>query len=292
MGDSRCNYEYINSIAKITEKCQVLANDCEFNYFSLIKVNFCYFNDQKVATILIAILIIGFCFYFVANTADKYLAPVLGTMSEKLNLSQNLAGLTLLALGNQAPDVVVAIISGGDENEGITISLGAVLGSSLMILHIVLSTVVLLGNDFNVVPANYIRDFSVFLFSLVIIVLFGFLKEIALWQSICFFCLYIAYVGLCIFMDRKLDDTQIEQDTDDLIKDDVTQDYDIKLFKDEVAVVTQKEINIKDEVQQNYFYKRIDWTAVRKRSRLYSKTTLFKKFKYGLIKSYIQWSET
>lgn len=54
---------------------------------------------------------------------ENYLSPSLTKISEQLGFSQTLAGVTLLALGNGAPDVFTAIIAGGSgesgENDGI-----------------------------------------------------------------------------------------------------------------------------------------------------------------------------
>ena len=45
------------------------------------------------------------CFYVLGSTADAYLSPVLAGISKHLKISQSLAGVTLLAFGNGAPDV-------------------------------------------------------------------------------------------------------------------------------------------------------------------------------------------
>ncbi len=49
------------------------------------------------------------CFWVLGSTADAYLSPVLATISKHLKLSQSLAGVTLLAFGNGAPDVFASI---------------------------------------------------------------------------------------------------------------------------------------------------------------------------------------
>eukprot|EP00966_Prymnesium_polylepis_P219024 5068170-Prymnesium_polylepis.1 len=45
-----------------------------------------------------------FLFSLVASTADEYMVPNLERLSDMLKLSPNVAGVTLLALGNGAPD--------------------------------------------------------------------------------------------------------------------------------------------------------------------------------------------
>jgi len=55
--------------------------------------------------------------YTLASTADIYLSPALETMTVKFGLSDSLAGVTLLAFGNGAPDVFSSISAAGD-NDG------------------------------------------------------------------------------------------------------------------------------------------------------------------------------
>ena len=47
--------------------------------------------------------------YNLASTADQYLSPALEYVTVKFNLSESLAGVTLLAFGNGAPDVFSSI---------------------------------------------------------------------------------------------------------------------------------------------------------------------------------------
>ena len=47
--------------------------------------------------------------YNLATTADSYLSPTLEQITLKFKLSESLAGVTLLAFGNGAPDVFSAI---------------------------------------------------------------------------------------------------------------------------------------------------------------------------------------
>ena len=55
--------------------------------------------------------------YNLGSTADSYLSPALETISDKFSCSESLAGVTLLAFGNGAPDVFSAIAASGDSSE-------------------------------------------------------------------------------------------------------------------------------------------------------------------------------
>ena len=129
--------------------------------------------------------------------------PALGIISEKLHLSQNLAGLTLLALGNQALDVIVAFVAGDDENEGVETSLGSLLGGGMIVVSLVLSTVVLLGKEVKVIWSNFIRDLGMYLIALGYVTTLGAFGRITLWQSCLFLCFYTIYVIICFVMDKR-----------------------------------------------------------------------------------------
>ena len=68
-----------------------------------------------VAFVPFNLIILAIAMYLLGSTADIYLSPALETISEKLGCSESLAGVTLLALGNGAPDMFAAISAGGTE---------------------------------------------------------------------------------------------------------------------------------------------------------------------------------
>ena len=48
-------------------------------------------------------------FYVLGAATSKFLVPILNSISDALRLSQNVAGVTFLALANGAPDVFTSI---------------------------------------------------------------------------------------------------------------------------------------------------------------------------------------
>lgn len=58
-------------------------------------------------------LIFVISMYLLGSTADEYLVNSLQFISQKLRLSETLAGVTLLALGNGAPDVISSFTAAG-----------------------------------------------------------------------------------------------------------------------------------------------------------------------------------
>ena len=76
---------------------------------------YCTFNDwfgdtgKIILLVPIGILLMYILMYNLASTADAYLSPSLEDMTVKFGISESLAGVTLLAFGNGAPDVFSAI---------------------------------------------------------------------------------------------------------------------------------------------------------------------------------------
>lgn len=225
----------------------------EIDYFSLYYFNYCIVNNRPWLTWPILIIILLLCFYFISTTGNDYLAETLGIISEKLKLSQNLAGLTLLALGNTAPDVAVAIVSGGDSDEGLTYSLSSVLGGGSMVFGFVLSTVIFLGKEVSVSGFSFIRDLMTYL----IIVLFVFIigvtyKKMNIFIAVAIFGLYVLYVVICIFMESKFKEKNDSTGESSLgIDDDNSsnsdEDEDKEKFKLEIFNDEEKENNEQKE---------------------------------------------
>ena len=207
-----CSYEVLHqdwsnqthpTPSSIKSQCSYITKCCEGTYFTILKIHYCNSIPSSI-TMMIIILLILLCFYILSSTGNDYLANVLGRISEKLKLSQNLAGLTLLALGNQAPDVAVAIVAGGDKNEGFSTALGSLLGGGGLVVGLVCSSVIVLGNGVKVYKGNYVRDIGVYLIAIFIIISFGFfLQKIKFWMAIVIFSIYILYVIICVLMDKE-----------------------------------------------------------------------------------------
>ncbi len=88
-------------------------------------------------------MVVVLCFYILGSTADVYLSPALARISKMCKMSENLAGVTLLALGNGAPDVFSSIAASGDGDSGVSVAIGTLVGSGFFVGNFVLAMVVL-----------------------------------------------------------------------------------------------------------------------------------------------------
>ena len=189
--------------------CQCLADNLDdVDYFSLYYFNQCVVGNKPWLTWPLLILIIVLCFYFLSTTGNDYLAETLGIISDKMKLSQNLAGLTLLALGNTAPDVAVAIVSGGDDDDaeggdqGLVNSLSSVLGGGSMVFGFVLSSVVFFGKNVKVSGFSFIRDLSAYLIIVSFVLIIGLTyKNMNLFIAFVILGLYVIYVVISVLTE-------------------------------------------------------------------------------------------
>jgi sodium/potassium/calcium exchanger 6 len=108
-------------------------------YYCGFQASFCE-NGKSVIMLPVAVIAIVIAMYNLGSTADSYLSPALEAVSDKFMCSESLAGVTLLALGNGAPDVFAAIAAGGDE-DGLNLQVSSLIGSSFFIVCVVMGLV-------------------------------------------------------------------------------------------------------------------------------------------------------
>jgi sodium/potassium/calcium exchanger 6 len=96
------------------------------------------------------------------DTAESYFTPTLLKISKYIHLSENAAGVTLLALGNGSPDLSAIIMGVLSQKPGFAI--GAPIGGGLFVTTVVLGLVIL-STDVVVSGVPFIRDVMFYLIS-------------------------------------------------------------------------------------------------------------------------------
>ena len=82
-----------------------------FNYYSMYYCDFYHYGavGRIILVVVVSVLILFVLMYNLSSTADNYLAPALEYLTIRFSINESLAGVTLLAFGNGAPDVFSAI---------------------------------------------------------------------------------------------------------------------------------------------------------------------------------------
>jgi len=88
---------------------------------------YCTFSDafgdsgMYISFFIVGGFLIFVGMYLLSDTADAYLSPCLEFITERLICNESLAGVTLLAFGNGAPDVFGSIAAAGDPDSNSTL---------------------------------------------------------------------------------------------------------------------------------------------------------------------------
>ena len=145
---------------------------------------------------------LGYLFYCAALIVDLRLVPNLATISEFFRLSDVVAGVTLLALGNGAADIITAMTSVEGSRNGGNLAIAGLVGSALF--GVVVNTSVIAFCFSPVVdPSTCTRDLLVLVLALAAICYILEDEFLLAWEAITFFVLYLIYILVVIFRERK-----------------------------------------------------------------------------------------
>ena len=171
-----------------------LHNPCvSQGYIDYLYLFYCNFEIFPLLGYCLLFLWLLVLFYLFGNTA--YFCSSLEDLSKLLNLSPTIAGVTLLSLGNSAPDVFASVVSFmGDGTSDF--GFNTVLGGASFVTCVVVGILSILAKqeEFRVNRDAFVRDICFFLLvlaSLIFILIYG---KINMWGAMGFLLMYIVYV--------------------------------------------------------------------------------------------------
>ena len=203
--------------------CDVSVGPLSLNYLMLYK---CTATTTVTSVLMFAALIVWLflLFYLLGHTADAYFSPTLSNICDTLHVSYDVAGVTLLAFGNGAPDVFSAIAANTNtitnsnniqpnqnmlnmtnttsvtSADDLSMGLNALLGAGVFVTTAVVGCVALV-TPVHVQQKAFVRDVLFYMLSLLLLFVLGLHASVTTVTSLTMLLLYVVYVVVVVAMD-------------------------------------------------------------------------------------------
>ncbi|KAK7380792.1 hypothetical protein VNO78_33311 [Psophocarpus tetragonolobus] len=164
-------------------------------YINYLQIFYCSFGHSPILGHVLLIVWLVVLFYLLGDTASNYFCNNLEGLSDILRLSPTIAGVTLLSLGNGAPDFFASVVSFTRSNDG-AVGLNSILGGAFFVSSAVLGVISFLvsAKEIAIDKASFIRDVIFFLLSLFILLVIISIGKLSLLGSIFYVSIYFLYV--------------------------------------------------------------------------------------------------
>ncbi|XP_041456331.1 mitochondrial sodium/calcium exchanger protein-like isoform X2 [Lytechinus variegatus] len=198
------DYHTFNSSAK---KCEFIQTngDCQNSdgFINYLQVIYCSFPGLRPLGLVCLGLWLIYLLITLGVTAEVFFCPNLDVMARTLKLSQNIAGVTLLAFGNGAPDIfsaIAAITNARDGEAGLAI--GALFGAGIFVTTVVAGSIAV-TRPFKMVERPFLRDSIFYLVAAFWTFYILYKGSIVLLEAVGYILLYVVYV-IVVFVGRKI----------------------------------------------------------------------------------------
>ncbi|CAO2648713.1 Nn.00g096620.m01.CDS01 [Neocucurbitaria sp. VM-36] len=171
----------------------VLANcpDEEAGVISYLTLYYCRLPHAKPVAFMLMTLWLGLLFSTIGIAASDFFCINLNTISRMLGMSESLAGVTLLALGNGSPDVFSTFAA--FRTHAASLAIGELIGAACFITAVVSGSMALI-RPFQVAHRSFVRDVAFFLVAAAFSMGFIVDGKLHLWESATMVAFYIFYV--------------------------------------------------------------------------------------------------
>ncbi|KAI9887031.1 MAG: hypothetical protein M1823_001175 [Watsoniomyces obsoletus] len=176
--------------------------DTEAGLLSYLSLYYCRLADAKPLAFTILVFWLGLLFMTIGIAASEFFCINLNTIAMVLGMSENVAGVTLLALGNGSPDVF-STFAAMSSHSG-SLALGELIGAACFITTVVAGSMALV-QPFQVARSSFVRDVSFFILAGAFSMVFLADGRLQLWECIVMICLYVSYVCLVMFWHWKFE---------------------------------------------------------------------------------------
>lgn len=153
-------------------------------------------EDRKRGWVFLHIFGMMYMFISLAIVCDEFFVPALGVITDKLAISDDVAGATFMAAGGSAPELFTSLI--GVFIAHSNVGIGTIVGSAVFNILFVIGMCALFSREvLHLTWWPLFRDVSFYIFDLIMLIIFFLDNVIMWWESMMLVSSYTLYV---IFM--------------------------------------------------------------------------------------------
>ncbi|CAI5469086.1 unnamed protein product [Closterium sp. Yama58-4] len=157
---------------------------------------YCTFEGSPIGVALLLTWLAALIF-LLGNVAADFFCPSLEELAELLRLPPAVAGVTLLPLGNGAPDVFASVVAFVGKGHQSLVGFNGVLGAACFVSTVVAGSVCLVAASkaprVQLHRSSFIRDLTFFLLAVLALCVLVWQRAVHLPHALLFFSIYPAY---------------------------------------------------------------------------------------------------
>ncbi|NXE21294.1 NCKX2 protein, partial [Ardeotis kori] len=155
-------------------------------------------EDRRKGAVILHVIGMIYMFIALAIVCDEFFVPSLTVITEKLSISDDVAGATFMAAGGSAPELFTSLI--GVFISHSNVGIGTIVGSAVFNILFVIGMCALFSREIlNLTWWPLFRDVSFYIVDLILLIIFFLDNLIMWWESLTLLTAYFCYVTFMKF---------------------------------------------------------------------------------------------
>ncbi|NXY42571.1 NCKX2 protein, partial [Ceuthmochares aereus] len=155
-------------------------------------------EERRKGAVILHVIGMIYMFIALAIVCDEFFVPSLTVITEKLAISDDVAGATFMAAGGSAPELFTSLI--GVFISHSNVGIGTIVGSAVFNILFVIGMCALFSKEIlNLTWWPLFRDVSFYIIDLILLIIFFLDNLIMWWESVTLLTAYFCYVTFMKF---------------------------------------------------------------------------------------------
>ncbi|XP_021236655.1 sodium/potassium/calcium exchanger 2 isoform X5 [Numida meleagris] len=155
-------------------------------------------EERRKGAVILHVTGMIYMFIALAIVCDEFFVPSLTVITEKLSISDDVAGATFMAAGGSAPELFTSLI--GVFISHSNVGIGTIVGSAVFNILFVIGMCALFSREIlNLTWWPLFRDVSFYIIDLILLIIFFLDNLIMWWESLTLLTAYFCYVTFMKF---------------------------------------------------------------------------------------------